>query len=55
MMLNIEMGSIELPDIDVNHKNVIIVDDVVYTGRTTRAALDAIVELGRPSRVQFVA
>lgn len=54
-MLNIEMGSIELPDIDVNHKNVIIVDDVVYTGRTTRAALDAIVELGRPSRVQLVA
>lgn len=49
-----ETESIELPEIDVDHKNVIIVDDVVYTGRTTRAALDAIVELGRPSRVQLV-
>lgn len=46
---------INLPDISVDEKNVIIVDDVVYTGRTTRAALDAIVELGRPSRVQLVA
>lgn len=49
-----EIENIKLPEIDVNDKNVIIVDDVVYTGRTTRAALDAIVELGRPSRVQLV-
>lgn len=54
-MSNIEIENIDLPDVDVDHKNVIIVDDVVYTGRTTRAALDAIVELGRPSRVQLVA
>lgn len=54
-MLNIELENINLPDIDVDHKNVIIVDDVIYTGRTTRAALDAIVELGRPARVQLVA
>ncbi len=46
---------IGLPDIDANEKNIIIVDDVIYTGRTTRAALDAIVELGRPSLVQLVA
>lgn len=49
------IDEIKLPDVDVNEKNVILVDDVVYTGRTTRAALDAIVELGRPSRVQLVA
>lgn len=54
-MLNLELKNIDLPDVDVDHKNVIIVDDVVYTGRTTRAALDAIVKLGRPSRVQLVA
>lgn len=54
-LLNEEIENIELPDVDVNHKNVIIVDDVIYTGRTTRAALDAIVELGRPSKVQLVA
>ncbi len=46
---------INLPEISVDEKNVIIVDDVVYTGRTTRAALDAIVELGRPSMVQLAA
>ena len=46
---------IGLPDIDANEKNIIIVDDVIYTGRTTRAALDAIVELGRPYLVQLVA
>lgn len=46
---------IGLPEIDANEKNIIIVDDVIYTGRTTRAALDAIVELGRPSLVQLVA
>lgn len=34
-------------------KTVILVDDVLYTGRTTRAALDAIVEHGRPRRVEL--
>lgn len=46
---------LELPNVDVNNKTIIIVDDVIYTGRTTRAALDAIVKLGRPSKVQLVA
>ena len=32
---------------------VVLVDDVLYTGRTIRAALDAIVDLGRPQRVQL--
>ncbi|HEX3072371.1 MAG TPA: bifunctional pyr operon transcriptional regulator/uracil phosphoribosyltransferase PyrR [Ignavibacteriales bacterium] len=38
---------------DINEKNVILVDDVFYTGRTARAALDAIMDLGRPSAVRM--
>ena len=37
----------------VTGKNVILVDDVLFTGRTVRAAMDAIVSLGRPSTVQL--
>lgn len=40
-------------DFDVTDKKVIIVDDVLYTGRTTRAALDAITDFGRPKVVQL--
>ena len=47
--------SIKLPDVDITNKNLIIVDDVIYTGRTTRAALDAIVKMGRPKKVRLVA
>jgi pyrimidine operon attenuation protein / uracil phosphoribosyltransferase len=39
---------------DVNDKNVILIDDVLYTGRTTRAALDALFDHGRPRRVQLL-
>ena len=38
---------------DVNGKTVILVDDVIYTGRTTRAAIDAVLALGRPSKIQL--
>lgn len=38
---------------DIKGKTIILVDDVIYTGRTVRAALDAIVKKGRPSRVQL--
>jgi pyrimidine operon attenuation protein/uracil phosphoribosyltransferase len=38
---------------DVVDKDVIIVDDVLYTGRTIRAALDALFDYGRPRRVQL--
>lgn len=38
---------------DIRGKTIILVDDVIYTGRTVRAALDAIVHKGRPSRVQL--
>lgn len=41
-------------DFPVTGKDVILMDDVLYTGRTVRAALDALFEHGRPSRVQLL-
>ncbi len=38
---------------DVNDKDVILVDDVIYTGRTARAAIEAIFECGRPRTIQL--
>jgi pyrimidine operon attenuation protein/uracil phosphoribosyltransferase len=38
---------------DITGKVVVLVDDVLYTGRTVRAALDAIADLGRPERIQL--
>lgn len=40
-------------DFDINDKHVILVDDVLYTGRTVRAALDALMDLGRPKRISL--
>ena len=37
----------------VNDQKIILVDDVLYTGRTVRAALDAVMDLGRPSQIQL--
>jgi pyrimidine operon attenuation protein/uracil phosphoribosyltransferase len=42
-----------LIDFDINNFSLVLVDDVLYTGRTIRAALDGIVDLGRPKRVQL--
>lgn len=39
--------------IDITGKDVILVDDVLYTGRTIRAAIDNLVSLGRPARVSL--
>lgn len=38
---------------DVADKNLILVDDVLYTGRTVRSALDALIDLGRPKSIQL--
>ncbi len=38
---------------DINKKTVVLCDDVLYTGRTARAALDALMDLGRPSFIQL--
>jgi len=42
-------------DFSIQEKDVVLMDDVLYTGRTIRAALDALFELGRPARVQLLA
>lgn len=39
---------------DVNGRDVVLIDDVLYTGRTIRAALDALFDHGRPRRVQLL-
>jgi pyrimidine operon attenuation protein/uracil phosphoribosyltransferase len=41
-------------DFPIAGKDVVLMDDVLYTGRTVRAALDALFELGRPARVQLL-
>jgi pyrimidine operon attenuation protein/uracil phosphoribosyltransferase len=42
----------EIPG-DLTGKRIVLVDDVLYTGRTARAALDALMDLGRPSTIQL--
>lgn len=37
--------------VDITGKNVVLVDDVLFTGRTTRAAMDAVISLGRPQKI----
>ena len=40
---------------DVKDKKVVLVDDVIYTGRTVRAAIDAVFDIARPKSIQLVA
>ncbi|HXW58011.1 MAG TPA: bifunctional pyr operon transcriptional regulator/uracil phosphoribosyltransferase PyrR [Solirubrobacteraceae bacterium] len=40
-------------DFDVSQRTVVVVDDVLYTGRTARAAIEALFDYGRPARVQL--
>jgi pyrimidine operon attenuation protein/uracil phosphoribosyltransferase len=54
------LGKLEQPEMkgtdilfDLSDKNVILVDDVLYTGRTIRAALDELIDLGRPKAIQL--
>lgn len=42
----------EIP-FSIDDKVIVLVDDVLYTGRTVRAALDALMDLGRPARIQL--
>ncbi|MEJ1320747.1 bifunctional pyr operon transcriptional regulator/uracil phosphoribosyltransferase PyrR [Latilactobacillus sakei] len=39
--------------VDITDKHVILIDDVLYTGRTIRAALDALMDLGRPKKISL--
>ncbi len=47
-----EIYSTDIP-FSIDGKDVILVDDILYTGRTIRAALDALIDIGRPSRVEL--
>lgn len=47
-----EVRETHLPG-DIEGKNLVIVDDVLYTGRSVRAALDAIIDFGRPATIQL--
>ena len=47
------LGKTELPGGGIDGRRVILVDDVLFSGRTVRAALDAINDVGRPSSVQL--
>ncbi len=38
---------------DLENKTVVLIDDVLFTGRTTRAAMDAMIDFGRPQRIQL--
>ncbi len=50
--LDPEVKATELPH-DINGKTVVLIDDVLYTGRTVRAAMDALVDHGRPDYIQL--
>ena len=47
------LGRTDLPPAGVDGRRVILVDDVLFSGRTIRAALDALADLGRPRQVQL--
>ena len=47
-----ELRKTELP-FDVNDRDVVLVDDVIYTGRTARAAIEAVFSCGRPRSIQL--
>ena len=48
----IQIAPSEIPN-DISGKRCVLVDDVLFTGRSVRAALDAIIDLGRPQRIQL--
>lgn len=52
---NLNLPELKGTDInfDIDRLKIILVDDVLYTGRTVRAAIDAIMDLGRPSNIQL--
>lgn len=53
--MRLKQPEVSVTDItfDVNEKDIVLIDDVLYTGRTVRAAMDAVMDLGRPSTIQL--
>jgi pyrimidine operon attenuation protein/uracil phosphoribosyltransferase len=50
----VRLSPSEMPN-DITGKRVVLVDDVLFTGRSVRAALDAVIDFGRPTRIQYAA
>jgi pyrimidine operon attenuation protein/uracil phosphoribosyltransferase len=50
---NPKLGSTEIP-FSVDDKTILLVDDVLFTGRTVRAAMDALIDFGRPKKIELV-
>ena len=48
-----EVSDFDKLDVDLTSKTVIVVDDVLFTGRTVRASMDAVIDLGRPRKIQL--
>lgn len=48
-----KIGKTEI-DFSIDDKKIILIDDVLFTGRTIRAAMDALMDLGRPKRIELV-
>ena len=49
---NPKLGSTEIP-FSVDDKTIVLVDDVLFTGRTVRAAMDALIDFGRPKKIEL--
>jgi pyrimidine operon attenuation protein/uracil phosphoribosyltransferase len=49
---SLQVAPSEIPT-DITGKRIVLVDDVLYTGRSIRAALDAVTDFGRPTRIQL--
>ena len=50
---DLEINEFKKLDLDLTGKTVIVIDDVLFTGRTVRASMDAIIDLGRPNKIQL--
>lgn len=51
---NIHLPSVTDIPFSIENKNVILIDDVLYTGRTIRSAMDALIDYGRPQKVELM-
>ena len=53
--MRLKQPQVSVTDItfDINERDIVLIDDVLYTGRTARAALDALMDLGRPNTIQL--